>query len=270
MNHFTLSLVILSASVLSPQSSDLIVESGAAFYVYSGSQIASDFITVNEGGNFYVDDPSCVAPATQIRGEGISVTPVELSSFTAELNGTEVKLNWSTATEVNNYGFDLERQVGNRQLALSSWVNVGFVAGHGNSNSTKQYSFIDKNPTGGKKFSYRLKQVDIDGEFEYSPVVEIDIFPDQFLLSQNYPNPFNPSTRIKYQLPSNSYVKIKVYDMLGNELLTLINQEVEAGIYEIEFEMNGFASGTYFYSLQAHIRGGSESFTSTKKMIILQ
>jgi hypothetical protein len=274
MKYFTISLILLSASLLSSQSSDLIIESGAMLYVHIGSQIGSDFITVNEGGQFFMDDPSCVAPGTQIRGEGISVTPVELTSFTAELSGAEVTLEWNTATEVNNYGFEIERTLLSPQFIIGdnelSWQGIGFVQGHGNSNSPKQYSFIDKNPVGGNKFLYRLKQIDIDGEFEYSPIVEIEILPNQFVLSQNYPNPFNPSTRIKYELPSDAYVTIKVYDMLGNELLTLINEEYEAGIYEIEFELIGFASGTYIYRLQAHTRGGSESFTSSKKMIILQ
>ena len=276
MKNIFISLVILSTSTLLPQI-DLIIESGAEFYIHTGSQISSDFITVNNGGGFYADDPDCVAPGTEFRGGGSWVTPVELSSFTAELNETKVTLKWTTETEVNNYGFEILRTStqslsyrGGNDEATGAWEKIGFAEGNGNSNSPKQYSFVDKNPTGGNKFLYRLKQIDIDGEFEYSPIVEIDIFPNQFVLSQNYPNPFNPGTRIKYQLPSDSHVTIKVYDMLGNELLTLINEEHEVGIYEIEFEMIGFASGTYIYRLQAHTRGGSETFTSSKKMIILQ
>jgi hypothetical protein len=277
MKYFTISLILLSASLLSSQSSDLIIESGAMLYVHVGSQIGSDFITVNEGGQFFMDDPSCVTPGTEFRGGGGGVTPVELSSFTAELNGTKVTLKWTTETEVNNYGFEILRTStqslpyqGGKDEATGAWEKIGFVEGNGNSNSPKQYSFIDNNPVGGNKFSYRLKQVDIDGKFEYSPIVEIEICPDQFVLSQNYPNPFNPTTKIRYQLPTEAVVTLKVYDMLGNELFTLINEEIEAGIYEIEFDINELASGTYFYRLLAQSREGSESFISTKKMVFLQ
>ena len=216
---------MLSTSLLSAQSSDLIIESGAVFYVYSGSQITTDYITVNSEGGFYADDPSCLSPETQIRGGGDWNLPVELTSFIAELNGTVVILKWITETEVNNFGFEIER------IPLSStflnggkdasWEKIGFVKGHGNSNSPEQYSFIDNNPVGGNNFSYRLKQVDIDGEYEYSPIVEIEIYPEKFVLTQNYPNPFNPSTKIKYQLSADAVVMLKMYDMLGNELITL-------------------------------------------------
>ncbi len=277
MKYFTISLVVLSTSLLSPQSSELKIDSGAEFFVFFGSQISSDYITINDGGGFYADDPSCIAPGTLIQGVGSLVTPVELTSFTAKLIGNKVILDWNTATEVNNYGFEVER---NSTLYLphkdgtgeegEEWVKIGFIEGSGNSNSPKQYSFIDNYPVGGSKFFYRLKQVDADGVFEYSNVVEVEIVPDKFVLYQNYPNPFNPSTRIRYQLPTNTFVILKVYDLLGNEMITLINEENETGIYEIVFNRIGLASGTYFFRLQAKSMDSSESFTSTKKMIILQ
>jgi hypothetical protein len=257
--YFTISLVILSTSALSPQSSDLIIESGTVFYVYLDSQISSDFITVNQGGGFYADDPSCVAPGTTIRGEGDWNLPVELTYFTAELNGTEVILSWVTETEVNNYGFEIERTNGELE-----WSKIGFVDGYGNSNSTKRYFFTDKNPIGGSVFIYRLKQIDNDGRYEYSDEIEVEIISTEFALYQNYPNPFNPNTKIRYSVPQPSNVIIRVFDILGNEIETLVNEEKPLGTYEIEFSSKVLSSGVYYYILT------SGTFTSTKKLILLK
>jgi hypothetical protein len=124
--------------------------------------------------------------------------PVELNSFTVKAKNGQVILNWRTETEVNNYGFEVER------CALSAecqvWEKIGFINGNGNSNSVKEYSFTDKNPKGGSKYQYRLKQIDNDGHFEYSEIVEVEVVPVKFELSQNYPNPFNPSTVISYSV----------------------------------------------------------------------
>jgi hypothetical protein len=186
--------------------------------------------------------------------------PVELSSFAAKMhNEDQVKLNWTTQTEVNNYGFDVERQTKNGR-----WEKVGFVNGNGNSNSPKEYSYIDKSLIGGSKFLYRLKQVDNDGQFEYSDVVEVELVPNEYSLSQNYPNPFNPSTKIRYQLPNESKVVIKVFNILGSEVMELLNEQKQAGIYEAEFNASSLASGTYFYKISAG------NFVQTKKMILLK
>jgi hypothetical protein len=117
---------------------------------------------------------------------------------------------------------------------------------------------------GGSKFFYRLKQIDNDGKFAYSDEVEVMIIPTIFELAQNYPNPFNPSTTIKYQLPISSKVTLKMYDVLGNEVITLLNEEKEAGAYEVIFNASNYSSGIYFYRLQAG------SFVETKKMILLK
>ncbi|MFA6978757.1 MAG: T9SS type A sorting domain-containing protein [Ignavibacteriaceae bacterium] len=190
--------------------------------------------------------------------------PVELTSFVANANGNSVLLNWNTATELNNYGFEIERTVGGGQSAVVYWEKIGFVNGSGNSNSSKDYSFSDDNIAAGK-YQYRLKQIDNDGSYEYSPEVEVEIgTPTKFSLSQNYPNPFNPSTTINYQLPISGNVTLKVFDVLGKEVTSLVNEKKEAGNYTVEFSTTNLASGTYFYRLQAG------DFVQIKKMVILK
>ena len=143
-----------------------------------------------------------------------SLLPVELSSFSASIIGSIVKLNWKTETEVSNYGFDIERKAGSRLSEVGNFEKIGFVEGHGNSNSPKYYSFEDINLTTGK-YSYRLKQIDTDGQFEYSKVIEVDLdAPMKYELSQNYPNPFNPITTIQFSIPQAVEVKLMIYNIL--------------------------------------------------------
>ena len=171
--------------------------------------------------------------------------PVELSSFSAVVLNNGIKLNWRTETEVNNYGFEILRQAQD-----DYWQKLGFVEGHGNSNSPKEYSFIDDNTTSGK-YVYKLKQVDNDGTFEYSKLIEVNVnIPLDFELSQNYPNPFNPSTVIKFAMAESQKATLTVYDILGNAITELFNEITEAGkIYEIEFDAGGLSSGVYYYQL---------------------
>jgi len=140
-------------------------------------------------------------------------TPVELVSFSGELNKNRALLNWTTATETNNSGFEILRYTQND----NEWNTIGFVPGFGTTTEPKSYSFIDENVTTGT-YKYRLKQIDFDGSFTYSNEieVEVDFTPKEFVLYQNYPNPFNPKTVISYQLPVNGNVTLKVYDILGN------------------------------------------------------
>ncbi|MFA6979248.1 MAG: T9SS type A sorting domain-containing protein [Ignavibacteriaceae bacterium] len=190
--------------------------------------------------------------------------PVELSSFSASIKNKSVNLVWHTATEVNNYGFEIEKR--QSSMVNSQWSKVGFVKGSGNSNSAKGYSFADNSATTGK-YSYRIKQIDNDGKYEYSKEVEVDLGkPTTFALSQNYPNPFNPSTVISYQLPTNSYVTLKVYNAIGTEVTTLVNGYKEAGSYNYELGIGNYelSSGIYFYTLRAG------DFVQTKKMILLK
>ncbi len=194
--------------------------------------------------------------------------PVELQSFKAtNQKGSSVELEWATATEVNNYGFEIERKVvkaADENEEAGTWEKVAFVEGSGNSNSQKIYNFVDKNPVGGTTFAYRLKQIDIDGTFEYSDEIEVKVLPSKYDLYQNYPNPFNPTTKIKFSLPENAKVKIAVYDILGRELTTLINKNIEAGYHSINFDAAQFTSGVYLYTIE------TSKFTKVKKMLLLK
>jgi hypothetical protein len=187
-----------------------------------------------------------------------NVLPVEIASFDAKVKNNQVTMSWTTATEVNNFGFEVERKTN------SSWEKLGFVGGQGNCNSPTEYSYIDKNPVGGNKFLYRLKQIDNDGQFEYSDIIEVNLIPAEFALYQNYPNPFNPNTKIKFQLPKECKVQIKIYDLLGAEIQELLNESKEPGIYEIEFNAENLPSGIYVYRISA------DNYLQTKKMILLK
>ena len=185
--------------------------------------------------------------------------PVELSSFSAQIINKNVILNWETATEVRNYGFDVEKSFDGKVF-----IKLGFVQGNGNSNSNKYYSFEDNSPETGINY-YRLKQIDTDGSFEYSKIISINLnVPTEFTLSQNYPNPFNPTTTIDFTLPSDTFVSLKVYDLLGNETTSLISEPKEAGSYSLQFDGTNLASGNYIYVINA---GGK---IITKKMTLLK
>lgn len=193
-----------------------------------------------------------------------SALPVELTTFAGNVNDNEVSLNWETATEVNNYGFEIERQKSELGSINLSWEKIGFVEGHGNSNSPKLYSFSDNSITAGTYY-YRLKQIDVDGQFEYSDVIEVSITqPESLELFQNYPNPFNPKTNIKFSLKESSNVVLTIYNTIGQEVAVLINQNLEAGIHTSVFDGSNLNSGIYIYSLK------TENSTITKKMIMLK
>jgi streptogramin lyase len=214
---------------------------------------------------------SCASRGIAVLTVTGTVVPVELTSFTAKTNGNSVNLNWSTSTETNNSGFHIERSVISNEVRNLFWENIGFVNGNGTTTETQSYSFADNNLNSGK-YVYRLKQIDFDGTFEYSNEVEVIInVPEKFELSQNYPNPFNPSTTIRYTIPNvtlsgveGSRVQLKIYDVLGNEVATLVNEAQSSGNYEVTFNGSSLASGTYFYKLQAG------SFVETKKMILMK
>jgi hypothetical protein len=208
--------------------------------------------------------------------------PVELTSFTGFVNNENIMLSWATATEVNNYGFEIERNTPLNPLSRGEvegvWEKIGFVYGNGNSNSPKSYSFVDDDVSAGS-FLYRLKQIDNDGKFEFSKTVEVLVIkPDAFALEQNYPNPFNPATKIKYTIPTSPqsppskggeanqgwFTVLKVFDVLGNEVATLVNETQPPGNYEVEFNADKISSGIYFYRLQAG------NIVETKKMILLR
>lgn len=175
--------------------------------------------------------------------------PVELISFEGEVFENKIKLIWQTATEIKNYGFDVEKS-----NYHDIWEKIAFVSGHGNSSSPKEYVYFDENPSIGKN-KYRLKQIDTDGAFKYLETLEIKIentVPNKLELFQNYPNPFNPITNIKYELNTEGIVTLKVYNLLGKEIRTLINEYKNPGRYDVEFNAEGLPSGIYFYRLTSN------------------
>jgi hypothetical protein len=179
-----------------------------------------------------------------------SPLPVELAGFTAAAKDKSVTLHWATATETNNYGFEIERRVNTEGERRLSWAKVGFVEGHGTTNVPQSYSYSDK--PGEGKYQYRLKQIDRDGRFEYSNSVEVTIAtPMVFALEQNYPNPFNPATNITFTIPANGHATLKVFNTIGQEVATLFHGEAQAGIYnQVQFNASGFTSGLYFSRLE--------------------
>jgi hypothetical protein len=198
------------------------------------------------------------------------VIPVELTAFTAEMNNGLVMLRWETATETNNRGFEIQRKADN------SWQTVGFVAGKGTVTGLSSYSYSD-NPVGIKNMStltYRLKQIDLDGKVNYSREINVEYkgAPKSFSLEQNYPNPFNPSTVIRYSVPTESNVKVVVYNLTGEVVKVLVNQLQAAGFHESTFSSNGIsiASGIYFYTIEASPVNGGNVYRQTKKMILMK
>ncbi len=188
--------------------------------------------------------------------------PVELFLFTAEVSGEVVLLNWQTATELNNYGFEIERA----SVAPESkrWEKIGFVSGNGTNNNVSEYSFVDENPVLGQ-VCYRLKQIDIDGKYEYSPEIEVNYkVVYEFALSQNYPNPFNPTTNISFKLAERGKVSIKIFNAIGQEVAELVNKPMEAGKHEITFNASNLPSGAYFCRMTAG------NFTKTSKMLLIK
>ncbi len=196
--------------------------------------------------------------------EGSVVIPVELTSFAAVSTTEGVRLNWSTATETNNKGFEIQRSSDN-----TTFESLTFVDGNGTTAEQHNYSFVDNSIVNGKAY-YRLKQVDFDGSYNYSNTIAVDLtMPVVFNLSQNYPNPFNPSTVINFSVPTASKVMVKIFDILGREVLTLTNQDYAAGRYNLEFNASDLASGTYIYTINANGIDGSK-YQSVKKMMLIK
>jgi len=193
------------------------------------------------------------------------VLPVELSSFTASANRNSVDLSWSTVSEQNNKGFEIERK---KNIEGSEWQRVSFIEGKGTTNTQQNYTYADRNLQTGS-YNYRLKQIDFNGNYQYyqlNGIIEVGI-PKTFDMSQNYPNPFNPSTKINYQIPKDAFVKINVYDIVGRLITTLVNTQQTAGYYTVEFNStlsSGAASGIYFYRIEA------ADFVSTKRMVLVK
>ena len=188
-----------------------------------------------------------------------TTVPVELTNFTANLIDNNVVLNWTTVTEKNNSGFEIQRRI-----ESSDWETLGFVAGRGTTTEPSDYSYSDQVKSSGN-YEYRLKQIDYDGTFEYSNIVQIEVSPVyEYQLAQNYPNPFNPSTLISFSVAQRSNVNLSVFNILGEQVATLINETKEAGNYQVEFNASNLPSGMYVYRIEAG------NFISTKKMMLLK
>ncbi len=192
--------------------------------------------------------------------------PVELTSFSAIQLGSTIKLQWSTATEKNNKGFEIEKQI-NKDGKCYNWNTIAFKEGHGTTTEKNNYEYEDNNiDHSASSICYKLKQIDFNGEVEYSNIIEVkDIIASiNFSLSQNYPNPFNPTTTITYSIPTNSFVTLKIYNLLGSEIATLVNEEKSYGTYKVNWDAQNLSSGVYFYKMQAG------NFSETKKLILLK
>ncbi len=205
-------------------------------------------------------------PAPTVSSE---LLPVELISFNASIDKSgknNVMLNWQTASEINNYGFEIERSAGEKE---KSWTKIGFINGAGNSDKPMEYSFVDKTALAGNNF-YRLKQIDINGNYEFSSEVILFIGngkdnPNSFNLAQNYPNPFNPSTTIDFFIPEGiTHASLKIFNLIGQEVSVLLNGNAKPGLNSIKFEASGLAGGVYFYKLEAG------NLSSVKKLTLLK
>ena len=232
------------------------INDGNGFFTYSILN-SNSYLRNSASGDFDNDGDIDIAQKEDHSNElaillnGDSPLPVEINSFTSQINSNSVKLNWSTSTEQNNSGFEIQRSAVKNETP-NAWTKIGFTEGQGNSNSTAEYSFEDKNLTSGK-YKYRLKQIDFNGNFEFydlSNEVVIGI-PASTELMQNYPNPFNPVTNISYRLSENGFVTLRVFDNSGREVKTLVNEFKEAGYFTTEFNGSDLASGIYFYKLTA-------------------
>jgi hypothetical protein len=232
------------------------VQEEISFAGYTSTQNKIRFELRSDGSaqrdGWYLDDISIYV---------FSIIPVELSSFTANVVDKKVYLNWITSSELNNLGFEIQRKTVGTKIG---WETIGFVEGKGTTTEKTEYSFTDNSPFNGT-ILYRLKQIDIDGSYKILPTVSVDyIIPNEFVLEQNYPNPFNPSTKISWHSPLGSHQTLKIYDLLGNEVATLVDEFREAGRYEIEFDGSNLSSGLYIYKLTV---GNS---TAIKKMMIMR
>ncbi len=258
--------IILAGTDTYPTSVYASFDNGISFAPYSegwGQNVSAEYFAASDSFMFAATDYNGIW-----RRLLPGITPVELSLFKAEADNGNVTLSWTTATEKNNRGFEVERKSGEGKEQSAGqkgeWEEIGFIEGNGTTTQPNSYSYVDKNLPSGK-YSYRLKQMDFDGSLEYSDLVEVSVqSPLVFALEQNYPNPFNPATRIRYQVPVRGLVSLKVYDILGNEAAVLVNEQQVPGSYSVNFNASRLASGVYIYQLRLN------GFVSSKKMLLLK
>ncbi|NLH60788.1 MAG: T9SS type A sorting domain-containing protein [Ignavibacteriales bacterium] len=234
-------------------------------FIASGNGLIQDPVTI-DAITFTSLDTTSIAGDTAtvfidfVCFNPIGVVPVEFASFIASASGNVVDLRWVTATETNNKGFEIERKFEN-----SNYQKIAFVDGKGTTTQPQGYTFSDQTDKAGK-YSYRLKQIDFDGSYAYSNVVEVEVLtvPGQYTLAQNYPNPFNPTTNIRFSLPQAGMVSLAVYNLVGEKVADLVNGLKEAGEYNVNLDASKLSSGTYIYTLS--INGNVIS----KKMTLLK
>jgi hypothetical protein len=230
---------------------------GTSLEVGTGADVCANDIIFTGGGTWSGGGTICSGPL-----------PVTLVSFQANIKSRDVKLIWVTENEINNAGFDIERKALDKN-GNGSWQKIAFVQGMGNTTGQTIYTYEDKKLQTGK-YDYRLKQNDYNGTYEYYDL-EGDISiekPNVFTMSQNYPNPSNPKSKIDYEIPVNGRITIKLYNTLGQEVKSIIDETKEAGYYTAEFDGTDLASGVYFYRIIAE--GEGQKFTKTLKMILVK
>lgn len=228
------------------------IEAGAAYNFYFGIAIGGD--------NNEVISNMATAEDKYLN----SILPVELTSFSATLENNFVNLNWITATELNNNVFEIERRIINEENN-SDWVKIGYREGYGTTSEEQEYFYADDvSSLNTSKVQYRLKQIDFNGSFTFSNIVEVVLLPVELKLSQNYPNPFNPNTTISIEIPAKDFVTLKVFNINGEEVSTLVNSEMEGGRYNINFDASSLPSGVYVYSIS------TSNLRFSKKMTLLK
>lgn len=268
-------------------SQDLIIDTASTFSL-NNVRILSPFVSITgnlvvtgncevaEGSSVFVEaggsltiQGTFTGDPSSVQGDGSVSLPVQLTSFTVAARRLEAILQWSTATEVNNYGFEIERrtvQGSFKARGNEEWTVVGFVRGAGTSTMPREYAFRDSRIEAGR-YAYRLRQVDFDGSFSYTSAAEIEIgsAAKELALGSNYPNPFNPETSIEFTVPREGRATLTVYNMIGQEVATLFDGVAEAGkIHRVTFSGSSMPSGLYFYRLEFG------STTIVKRMMLLK
>ncbi|MCZ7609780.1 MAG: T9SS type A sorting domain-containing protein [Ignavibacterium sp.] len=228
-------------------------------YGLSGLEYSVMCMAIDSGGYIWVG--SHLDGVYKTAGRTI---PVELVSFTAEVNDNNVLLSWVTASEINNQGFQVERRE-TKDERSGVWNNIGYINGKGTTTEQQSYSYVDQNLS-ANKYQYRLKQIDYDGTFDYSKTIEVEInSPTRFSLEQNYPNPFNPETNIDYMLPIETIVNISLYDITGRKIKELVNEKKQPGYYTVKLKGDELSSGIYFYRLFT-----TSGYAAVKKISVIK
>ncbi len=271
-NNSETSSDLLSATNSLPSGSGLRFDAAPTFLIncYDNKRFEVEFcikptsnIVPGEKYYFYLDWQGTILGSLNPILMVSDALPVELATFSGKMSKENIELLWETATEKNNYGFEVERNTASNNEE-NSWEKIGFVAGNGNSNSVKSYSFTDPSPREGKSI-YRLKQIDLDGKYEYSKEIEVEYRGAKgFALEQNYPNPFNPTTKISYNMAKRGNVTIKIFNSIGEEVRELVNMTKEAGNYSVEFNAGDLPSGTYFCVMN------TAGYRKTNKLLLIK